>query len=229
MSSAILQCIAIVTMMIDHIGFRLFPGVDVLRMIGRIAFPLFAFMLAEGFVHTSSRKNYLLRLGIFALVSEIPYQIFRYGPFWTEYVAYDFNLWSNIFFELILIFVALWFLELSKKKGAFLVIGPAGAIAMAVLAYRVDTMYGAYGVLMGICFYLFREKRWLAILSLAVLTAGYCFYHQNWLQFYAIVAAIPIWQYNGKRGPRLPRYFSYAFYPAHLLVIYGLYWMLQTL
>lgn len=228
MTSAILQCIAIITMMIDHIGYKLFPGVDFLRMIGRLAFPTFVFMLTEGFVHTSSRKKYFLRLGIFALVSELPYQMFAWGNNWEAFFRYWLptifpNLWENVFFELLIIFAALWFLDLAKKKGAFLVIGIAGAVGMVALSYVMDTMYGVYGVLMGICFYLFRDKRWLVAVSLVVLTVGYCALHNNWLQVYAVVAAAPIYLYNGQRGQRLPKYFAYVFYPLHLLAICGLY------
>ena len=104
MSSAALQCLALGTMLIDHIGFRLFPQTEPLRMVGRLAFPIFAFLLAEGFVKTGDRKRYFLRLGAFALLSEIPYKIFVYGDRWGTYMGV--NPWRNVFFELVLMFLS---------------------------------------------------------------------------------------------------------------------------
>lgn len=215
MSSAVLQLIALVTMAVDHIGYRLFPGVDILRMIGRISFPLFAFMLVEGFTHTRSKWKYLGRLALFAALSEIPYKIFAKGAYWWMYLLGD-SLWNNVFFELLLIFIAIWGVQAALEKNKLFFVIPA---LCAVLAGLMGTMYGVYGILMGICFYIFRNDRLLAIACLAALTIIYCL--QNWslFQIYAIIAAVPIYFYNGKLGRRLPKYFAYIFYPAHLLVI----------
>ncbi len=101
MTSAVLQCIAVVTMLVDHLGYELFPSADWMRMIGRLSFPIFAFMLAEGFVHTSQRKKYVLRLAAFAVVSEVPYQLFARHALWRI------PPWSNIMFALLLAFFAL--------------------------------------------------------------------------------------------------------------------------
>lgn len=220
MTSATLQWIALLTMTIDHIGYRLFPGTDIFRIVGRLAFPLFVFMLAEGFAHTSGRGKYIGRLALFALLSEIPYQVFAHGAYWWAYVLLDRFLWGNIFFELALIFLALWSIQAAREKNKLFYVGAAACVVLAGFA---GTMYGGYGVLMGICFYIFREKRWLAIACLAALTACYCLQHGSMFQLYAVAAAVPIYFYNGARGPRLPKYFSYIYYPAHLLVIYGIY------
>lgn len=215
MTSAVLQCLAILTMAVDHIGYRILPGMDIFRMIGRLSFPLFAFLLAEGFVHTGNRKKYFLRLGAFALISEVPYQIFAHWN-WVPYLFA--KPWTNIFFELLLMFLSLVCMEKARKENRLWYLGAAVPV---VLAEVLGTMYGPYGVLLGICFYAFRDKKLLAFLGLGVLTGLYCWQHQSLFQIYAIAAAIPLWFYNGERGPRLPRYFSYVFYPAHLLVIYG--------
>lgn len=216
MTSAILQCIAVVTMLIDHLGYKIFPEFPVLRMIGRLSFPIFAFMLAEGFIHTKDRKKYILRLAVFAIISELPYQIFSHGGMGS---ILPIRLWENILFELLLAFGALWCVE----KGKFWYLGAAALAVLAVLAELGGFMYGAYGILLAVAFYVFRERRWAAMLSLTVLTLAYCLYFNNWIQVYAIAAAVPLWLYNGQKGQRLPRYFCYAFYPAHLLLIYGLF------
>lgn len=224
MTSAVLQCLAVVTMLIDHMGYRLFPGMEWLRVVGRLAFPIFAFMLVEGFVHTSNRKKYLLRLGIFALVSEIPYRIFTYGFYgWPTVLSFS---WGNIFFELLIIFGALWCLEEGKAKNKLFYIGAAG---LAVLAEVLGTMYGAYGVLMAAAFYIFRERRWAGMVCLAVLSVLYCMHQGYWMQIFAVAAVVPLYLYNGERGQRLPRYFCYGFYPVHLLAIYGLYLLMPPM
>lgn len=216
MTSALLQCIAIVTMLIDHMGYRLFPQYEIFRMIGRISFPIFAFMLVQGFIYTSSRKKYALRLAAFAIVSEIPYQLFSQGLLWNKYP------WSNILFELLLGLAALWCVE----KGKLWLLGAAGIV---IVAETLDFMYGGYGILIAIGFYVFREKRWAGAACLVACTVLYCWYYHNPLQIYAVLAAIPLCLYNGKKGARLPRYFSYAFYPIHLLVIYGLDYLLAVI
>lgn len=218
MTSAALQITALITMAVDHIGYRLFPGADILRMIGRVSFPLFVFLLVEGFTYTRSRWKYLGRLALFALVSELPYRIFTHGgAFWAAMLM---DPWANVFYELMLVFIAVWSVQaaIEKNKLFFAVT----ALCIITSAY-MGTMYGWYGVVMGICFYLFRDKRPIAVLCLAVLTALFCLERGSLFQIYAIFAAVPIYFYNGRRGKRLPRYFAYIFYPAHLLVIYGVY------
>lgn len=210
MTSAVLQCIAVVTMLIDHLGYELFPSADWLRMVGRLSFPIFAFLLVEGFIHTSHRKNYVLRLAVFAVISEVPYQLFAWGALWRI------PPWSNIMFELLLAFFALWCIQKGK-------IWYAGAAAAVVLAEALGFMYGGYGILLAAAFYIFHEKRWAGMASLAVLTVIYCLCNNSWFQIWAIAAAIPLYFYNGQKGQRLPRYFCYVFYPVHTLAIYGLY------
>ena len=83
----------------------------------------------------------------------------------------------------------------------------------------MGTMYGVYGILMGICFYIFRKDRVLVIACLGALTILYCLQQWSLFQIWAVFAAVPIWFYNGKLGQRLPKYFGYIFYPAHLMVI----------
>ena len=222
MTSAALQIIALITMTIDHIGYELFPGVELLRMIGRLTFPLFVFLLVEGFMHTRSRRKYLARLALFAILSEVPYMIFSKGPYFFVHILASpmNNLFCNVFYELMLIFLAVWSVQAAIEKNRLFFAVTALCAGLAVL---MGTMYGWYGVVMGICFYLFRDKRPIAILCLAVLTALYCLEHGSLFQIYAIFAAVPIYFYNGERGRRLPKYFAYIYYPAHPLVIYAVF------
>ena len=120
LSSSALQWIALITMTIDHIGFLLFPKLTILRVIGRIAMPIFVFCLAEGFIHTKSRQKYFMRLGILAVISELVFILERY------YTGFDLPL--NVVMTLALSFIAM----LCAEKGG---VGWLGVAALAVAAY----------------------------------------------------------------------------------------------
>ena len=205
MSSAALQLLALGTMFIDHLGLALFPGEPWLRWVGRLSFPCFLFLLSEGFAHTSSRRRYAARLGVFALLSEGPYQLLVYGGFRALPV-------QNVFFELL---CALLAMALARRGG----LGLLGAAGLAAGAEVLGLDYGAYGVLLAVCFSQLRGNLPGTCLSLGACTAAYCLAHQSFVQAWAVLAAAPLAFYNGKRGHRLPRYVPYVFYPAHLLVL----------
>lgn len=103
-NASILKWIAVITMLIDHIGLVFFPEYEILRLIGRISFPIFAFLLCEGYKHTSNIWKYFFRLGIFAIISEIPYNICLYNQ-----VFYPYS--QNIFFELLLGLLVLYLID----------------------------------------------------------------------------------------------------------------------
>ena len=222
MTSAALQWIAVLAMAVDHVGYLLFPEIPLLRAFGRISFPIFSFLLAEGFRHTSDRKKYALRLAVFAVLSELPYELFLYGP---ERLGTLFPM-KNILFSLLLAFGALWCAE---RGGGFFF----GAALLALGAELGGFSYGAYGVALPLCFYfcsrafLGEEKNedagWKrGLLAAALLTACtvlYCAAHSSMFQIWAVFAAVPLFFYNGERGRRMPRYFFYVFYPAHLLFL----------
>ena len=194
-NSFTLKMIAIVTMLIDHIGAVLFPQTELLRIIGRIAFPIFAFTLVEGFFHTKDVKKYLMRLGILALISEIP---FAFGH-------------QNVFFTLFLGILMLYFIVNTPRnfRRVLCVLG------MILLADYLRTDYGSWGMLMILCYYVFREKKWLKYGGIAAINIG----AMGYSQVYAPLALIPIALYNGKEGLKCKKFF-YGFYPVHLIVLY---------
>lgn len=208
MTSASLQLLALCTMLVDHVGLTLFPGVFWLRWIGRVSFPVFLFLLSEGFSHTSSRRNYALRLGVFAVISEAPYQFL----IWTVYGGSWQLPFQNVFFELLTSFFAIW----CASRGRYWLLGTAGAVVVAEI---LGMDYGGYGVLLAVCFWLLRGKPWAQVMALAACTALYCVAHHNITQAWAVLAALPVALYTGERGRRLPRYTLYVFYPAHLAVL----------
>lgn len=204
LDSFALKCIALLTMLIDHVGAILYPDIMILRIIGRISFPIYAFLVAEGFFHTKNVKKYMQRLLVFAIVSEIPFDLALTGKI-LEFGH------QNVFFTL---FAGLGLLELYSRQTSMaeriiciLVITTCGDL------FRSD--YGAWGILMIFCFYAFREKRWL---KLALVSAINVFAF-GWIQSYAVFACIPIALYNGKKGAGM-KYVFYSIYPLHLLLLY---------
>lgn len=201
-----LKMIAIITMLIDHVGYTLFPHMLVFRAIGRIAFPIFCFLIVEGFFHTRNTWNYLTRLCIFAFLSEIPFDLAFRG------VLFDWQ-HQNVFITLSLGLCALFCLEEMNSRRLFFI--PFAIIVTAAHFSGCD--YGAGGVLLICMFYITRENKLIQCLLCALLL--YVFY--GTFELYGLIALIPILLYNGKRGPSTKMIF-YWFYPVHLLILFGI-------
>lgn len=209
LSSSSVKFIALTTMLIDHLAATgvlriLYPDdrlYSLCRMIGRIAFPLFCFLLVEGHVHTSNRKRYLSRLLLFAFLSEIPFDL----AFFRR-VCY---LWyQNVFFTLFLGLLTLSVVEkIRQSRYRYWVWIPM--LAGIILAELLHTDYSGFGVALILIFYWFRETPWKRNLvsGCACIT-----------EVTAIAALLPIQLYNGKRGVSC-KYLFYLFYPLHLLLL----------
>ena len=201
-----LKCIAIVSMALDHTGAVLYPSQIWLRCLGRIAFPIFCFLIVEGFFHTHDVRRYMGRLGVFALISEIPYDLaFRGVP--LEYAH------QNVFFTLLIGIGMMVLLERNREW-------PVKAVILLLamwLAVLIRSDYNFRGVLLIFVFYIFHESRWLAV------TAGgfWNFLYQGVIQKYGVLSVLPLALYNGERGRKM-KYFFYIFYPSHLLLLYGI-------
>lgn len=214
MSSFVLKLIAIITMTIDHIGAIFIPNSSwlylVSRSIGRLAFPIFAFLIVEGFFHTREVKKYMLRLGIFAIISEVPFDL----AFYNSYLHMGHQ---NIFFTLFLGLLAIYLINTVEKKyqGKMLFVNLANAgitIAISLIAALLQTDYKFMGILLIVAFYLFRGSKTLLVVSMILLSSSI-------IQMLSVLSIIPIAFYNGKKGKNI-KYFFYVFYPAHLLVLY---------
>lgn len=231
-----LKWIAIITMFIDHTGaalleLGLLPRIanavlagnsydyvvadyhfwynfdEVLRAIGRLAFPIFCFLLVEGFLHTKNGKKYAVRLALFALLSEIPFDLTFNGNL-LEFT------YQNVFFTLLiglLMLIGLKYFEETLPPQIswlrFIV-----ALTAILLAVFLRTDYDAFGIMLIFLLYEFRRLPKLRCIAGAILmlfnsTTG-------------CLAFLLIWFYNGERGKQLPKYFFYAFYPAHLLLLF---------
>ena len=217
-----LKLIAICTMFIDHMGHTLFPGVMWLRCIGRIAFPIFCFLIAEGCVYTHDRKKYALRLLVFALLSEIPFNLMTGGWVWNPYD-------QNVLWTLLAGALVCWLIGWTLKKHTPLAFLLTGVVMVA--AYRllelVNTDYGGWGMLLVAMFYcvhrapygwavkMAAEAFWLAFFSIGVMGGALS------IELWSLWALVPIWLYNGQRGfsGKAVQYGFYAFYPVHILIL----------
>lgn len=204
-------------MTIDHVSKVFWPNNIIFAMIGRIAFPLFAYCLVVGCLYTRNVKKYILRLTIFAVISQ-PIFNMAFHPSWEQFLQEFFSL--NIFFTLIAGVLAVNALMNFKKHWWMLAI----ALAMEIF---LGLDYGLYGIGLMMIFYLCREKSWLsALLSLTwmLLCGGlgnFVYIGSLGLdrQFFAILA-LPLIYIHTNVNPNIHKFFFYGFYPAHLLLIF---------
>ncbi|HIR71165.1 MAG TPA: hypothetical protein IAA55_07775 [Candidatus Pullilachnospira gallistercoris] len=205
---SVLKWIAVLTMVIDHVGAILFPDQIWMRVIGRVAFPVYAYCLAEGFRYTSDYRRYLGRLALFAILSEIPFDLAFYGvPFSFAH--------QNVFFTLTLGLILLWVLERFREQ----LLLCAGAFAvLCFLAQALHMDYGAGGLLMVFAFYLAQQgtSPWI---GWGIFVFINLFGYAGGVQWAAILALLPIGLYSGKAGKKKQRFF-YWIYPLHLLLLW---------
>lgn len=221
-SGSTLKIIAIISMFIDHFTkifitsnnvfvSQLFSKetINILYflgrfVIGRLAFPLFCFLLVEGFKHTSNRKRYLLGLGIFALASEIPFDLFNNNQLF--YLGSN-----NVFFTLFLGLATLILIDRYKKKN---LIKGLIIVSSIIIAAITNIDYGAFGIILIILIFLANNRFKYLLLS------GSSIFILNLFQYsFAYFSFFIMGLYNGKRGLNI-KYAFYIFYPLHLIILY---------
>lgn len=209
-----IKLIALVTMLIDHAGAILFPQYFVLRLIGRLSFPLFCFLLIEGYTHTRDVRKYLLRLGIFAWISEAPFDIAFYGGWFVP-------VHQNIFFTLFLGILAIFCMDRIRTVSGWggNIASYGIAVIFGIAAEFLHTDYGLEGVLAIAVMHELRYSRLLQSLAFTLITS-----FGNSLQVFSVFSAVPMCLYNGEKGYRSKamQYIFYVFYPVHLLILYGI-------
>lgn len=215
-----LKWIAVISMFIDHLGVVLAGTMSYevcrrMRIAGRLAFPIYCFLLVEGFYHSSDIKKYLLRLGGFALISEIPFNLLLTGG--ISYPQYQ-NVFVTLFIGLLLLYLYNRFLANVQPIYAIMTF-----VSMLCLAFVLKCDYGAEGVLIIFLFYFFRFRpvpMFISVGLVLVLMGG--------IEPFALAAFLPIAFYNEERGRYLPKgktmqklyqYFFYWFYPVHLIAL----------
>ncbi len=208
-------------MFCDHSGDAFIGHFSFLNLIGRIAFPIFAFQVVQGYIHTHNVKKYALRLFIFAFISQIPFMLFL-STFYDSY-------YLNIFFTLFLGVICLYGFD--KIKNRYL--GVLFAILICVVGHFIQVDYGVYGIAVIFLFYVFskifaNQKLLMCFTFVLVTTIKYlpdilsypiASYVYISCIIFTCIALIPICIYNGKQGPKI-KYLFYTFYPVHLLVLY---------
>ncbi len=221
LDGSVLKLLAVITMMIDHfasvmledvyidvirIGEHALDLYELMRIIGRVSFPLFAFLLVEGFLHTRDVRRYAGDLLIFALLSEIPWNLAHSGNLMLSGSR-------NVMFTLLFGLLGLWVIRDYKgelwKKTALLF----GLLALSVMT-KAD--YGCSGFGFILMLYLLRDYKLYRVV------VGCCFLPSRWVAGFAF---IPINLYNGKRGfirNKTLKYCFYLVYPIHLLLLYWL-------
>ena len=210
-SQETLKLIACITMLIDHIGSVFVPGYT-LRIIGRIAFPIYCFLLAEGAYYTKNPRKYAFRLFIGLLLSEIPFDLaLKDSLTWRS---------QSVMFTLLMGFMAI---ELIKRfKWDWLKL--ATVVGFCALAEWMSTDYGGYGVLLIVMFSVARGKLWLQAILLAMVAWMMNSFRIPVLGFripiemFAVLAMVPIACYSGRKSTsgRAVQWAFYLFYPVHL-------------
>ena len=231
LSGTALQGLAVLSMTLDHIGavtmrksqmpwavmLHEMPVIFVLRAIGRMAFPIFAFLLAQGMLHTRSRKRFILRLAVFALLSELPFDLAFYGV-----VYYPYH--QNIFFTLCLSAVCIALVDYGNRTfSAFAIMG------IAFLAQLLYTDYAALGVITILMFWLLSQKGRIGITIVVLLFTVGCLLYGQWVYLFCLLCLPLLLGYNGMRGgptgnlgAAIRKWGFYCYYPMHLLALFAL-------
>ena len=249
MTSFTLKIIALVSMFCDHFGDAFVKNFSFLNLIGRIAFPIFAFQISEGFIHTKNIKKYFFRLGIFALISQIPFSLFVYK--FLQASPFSLNVFFTLFIGLIGIYLfdnidKAYKLSINEsningvssdtkkiKVKQFLsnFIGFVIVILLAYVAEILNTDYGFWGVIVVFMFYVLKGKKLVTALTFFALCVIKYLpelilsnFHIIYISL-ALCTFLPIIfinEYNGKQGIKV-KYLLYIFYPLHLLLLYLLF------
>lgn len=240
-NSFTLKLFAIICMTIDHIGAvvgteyvdgRIYlSGVFkadfywILRDIGRIAFPIFCYLIVEGYYHTRNVWKYALRLFVFALISQIPFSLATHK---TPFYFSSLNVFFTLCMGLICIIILDSYIDYIKQQKntvsefrhtlahtAFSFISIVGITALSIL---LNTDYSVFGILLILIFYIFRDKPIKIFIAMLICILLF----ENPVELFALISIIPIVLYNGKKGPSM-KYAFYVYYPLHLTILYLIY------
>ena len=230
LSSNAIKIIAAITMFIDHLGFMLFPQVRILRIIGRLSMPLFAYMIAQGCRYTKNKLKHFLTIFSLAVVLQVVYYV--YSREMKLSILFTFS------FSILLIYALQYFKEtlFDKDKKVYykILIGIVAVFAVLVVRYicknvRVD--YGFRGCLLPVFAALFHPTKNTNVklldcldthpVHLSAFAVGliYLVMGSSQIQTYSLLSLVILLFYSGERGKLNMKYFFYVFYPAHLLLL----------
>ncbi len=221
MNRNVLKIIALISMIIDHIGLVFFPEYIVFRLIGRLSFPIFAFFIAEGWYYTHSKKKYTLLMFVFMLVSWLPYCLALDLPFYTVNVM-------GVFLLSILGMFLIDRIRLNNSKKLIYIASFCMLIFVCFILEGLEIItMGVLGVVLPIVFYAFKERlvarfvsAFLVLLVMAItIIATEPISFEAFRQFFGLLALIPILCYNNNVGRLKLKYLFYITYPLHLIII----------
>lgn len=232
-SASALHIMAMIFMLCDHLWATIIPGNQWLTCLGRLAFPIFAFMIVEGYFHTGNLKRYALRLFLSALISEIPFNLM-----YSSSVIFPFH--QNVIWTLLLGLGLIHINELAARKGKIwlrILTGCITVIAGFLLGTLTMVDYFGVGVVTILVFYFFRKRKWWCLLGQIVILYYLNVEVLSGLYFeitilgktihivqqgLALLALVPIWLYQGRKGnkSKVFQYICYGFYPVHMLLLY---------
>lgn len=231
-SGNMLKWIAAISMVIDHVGVMFFPSCEVFRVIGRLAFPIFSFMIAEGCRYTRNKPRYFLTIFILALGCQTVYYLFARSVYMCVLVTFSLS---------ILVIYAMQYAKdtcfsaavFGKKVGSVLLLGAAIAVVWWINT-RLSVGYGFWGCMLPAFGAMLQPPRrnapevWSSldtipnrVLFLSVGLGVLAMIYEK-VQIYALLAIPLLMLYSGERGKRKMKYFFYIFYPAHLALLEGL-------
>lgn len=222
MTATVLKIIAAVTMFIDHAGLILFPQYRIFRIIGRLAFPIYAYCIAEGFRYTKNRKKYFLRVFILGLLCQIVYTVVE----------------RDLYFGILLTFslsIALMAIQekaiegIRSKQYCWSGLYFLSVCAVFLLTRLIEVDYGFFGIMLPVVTAIFSDKpRRLVMFSGMLLLLSVLFsLGGGTTQLYSLLAIVPLILYNGKQGKYKLKNFFYIFYPAHMVFLYAVDFLLQ--
>ena len=234
-----LKIIAALSMLIDHVGHLLFPDLTILRIIGRLAFPIFAFSIAEGCKYTKNKITYFGMIFGLTFLCQVVYYLFDKSLYMCILVTFSFS---------ILALCALWNFKtiLFDEQSSLLkkVLSALLFFFVVTLIYRANQLleidYGFWGcmtpVIVGLfhmpknCNSSFLKKLDCNLVSVLMLALGLIPLARiiGWIQPYSFLALIPLLLYSGRRGKINMKYFFYVFYPLHLVALQGIYMLMNT-
>ena len=227
-----LKLLAMALMLCDHMWATVLPDIGWISNLGRLAFPIFAFQIVEGFYQTHDRKKYIRRMLVFALISEIPFDLMTSGVWF-----YPFHQNVMVTFLIGLLMLS-WMERVRGTLWKYLLVSAICAALSIVLGSIVMADYFQFGLLTVLLFYWTRDWKYGWVIQLA----GMIWIHGIYMgsleltmhlfgqtfvipqQGLAVLSLIPIWMYNGKQGyhSKPVQYACYAFYPVHMLILYFL-------
>ena len=207
-----LKLLAMLTMTLDHIGVQMFPGALWLRIVGRLAFPIYAYMIAEGCAHTRNRRKYLLQMAGLALLCQLVY-FFAMG-----------SLFQCILVTFTLSILLIYACDTGSRPLTALALLGVAFITVALprllpgTDFAID--YGFFGVLVPVAAYLGETRREKLLFTAGALVA--LAWSVGDIQWYSLAALLPLALYGGQRGKRRMKWLFYLYYPLHLAAIYGI-------